>query len=276
MQEPSDLAVVRVRHPLKVRLLRVTRVESVTPYLRRIVLGGDALADFVSASFDDHVKVLFPEPGQDRPNMPTIGPNGFVFADGTSRPAVRDFTPRRFDPQRRELELEFALHDAGPATAWARQAQVGHYLGIGGPRGSRVISAGFDWHVLIGDDTALPAIARRLQELPSTARAIVVVEVDDPSARIDFLATAALDAHWCYRNGSDPNGDPPLLRAVRELQWPQGERVGEGYVWAAGESSVIRAVRQHLLAERGVDKSRLHAAGYWKRGAQGVHESLED
>lgn len=276
MQEPNDLAVVRVRHPLKVRLLRVTRVESVTPHLRRIVLTGEALADFVSASFDDHVKVLFPEPGQDRPNMPTIGPNGFVFADGMQRPVVRDFTPRRFDSELRELELEFALHDAGPATDWARQAQVGQHLGIGGPRGSRVIPAGFDWHVLIGDDTALPAIARRVQELPATARAIVVVEVEDPSARIDFVATAALDAHWCYRSGCDPDGEAPLLRAVRELHWPQAQREGEGYVWAAGESGAIRAVRQHLLAERGVEKSRLHAAGYWKRGAQGVHESLED
>lgn len=276
MQELSDLAVVRVRHPLKVRLLRVTRVESVTPHLRRIVLGGEALADFVSASFDDHIKVLFPEPGQDRPNMPTIGPNGFVYAEGATRPVVRDFTPCRFDPAACELELEFALHDAGPATAWARQAQVGQYLGIGGPRGSRVIPGGFDWHVLIGDDTALPAIARRLRELPATARAIVVVEVEDPSARIDLVATAALDAHWCYRTGSDPDSEPPLLRAVRELRWPQDQRDGEGYVWAAGESGVIRAVRQHLLAERGVDKSRLHAAGYWKRGAQGVHESLED
>lgn len=274
MQEPSDLAVVRVRHPLKVRLLRVNRVESVTPHLRRIVLGGDALADFVSASFDDHVKVLFPEPGQDRPTLPTIGPNGFVYAEGATRPVMRDFTPRRFDNEVCELELEFALHEAGPASDWARQAQVGHYLGIGGPRGSRVIPSGFDWHVLIGDDTALPAIARRLQELPATTRAIVVAEVHDPSARIDFVAAAALEVQWCYRSDCDPNGDAPLLRAVRESRWPQAE--AEGYVWAAGESSAIRAVRQYLLAERGIDKSRLHAAGYWKRGAQGVHESLDD
>lgn len=276
MQESSDLAVVRVRHPLKLRLLRVTRVEAVTPHLRRITLGGDDLADFVSASFDDHVKLFFPAPGQDRPTMPALGPNGAVFADDAPRPVVRDFTPRRFDPDARELELEFALHDAGPATAWARQAQVGHYLGVGGPRGSRVVPLGFDWHVLIGDDTALPAIARRLQELPATARAIVVVEVQDASARIDFVTSAALDVQWCYRSGSDPNGDPPLLRAVRELPWLRSERQGTGYVWAAGESNAIRAVRQHLLTERGIDKSRLHASGYWKRGAQGVHESLED
>lgn len=273
MQETSELAVVRVRHPLKLRLLRVIRVESVTPQLRRVVLADDSLADFVSASFDDHVKVLFPAPGEDRPNMPTLGPNGFVYADGAPRPAVRDFTPRRFDTDARELELEFALHEAGPASDWARQARVGHCLGIGGPRGSRVIPAGYDWHVLIGDDTALPAIARRLRELPAAARAIAVIEVEHADARIDLASAAAVDAHWCYRDYAEADSESPLLRAVRGLRWPQQ---GEGYVWAAGESGAIRAVRQHLLHERGVDKSRLHAAGYWKRGAQGVHEPLED
>ncbi|QQQ00740.1 siderophore-interacting protein [Lysobacter enzymogenes] len=270
----SDLAVVRVRHPLKLRLLRVDRVEPVTPHLLRVVLSGEDLADFVSASFDDHVKVLFPAPGQERPTMPTLGPAGFVFADGVERPPVRDFTPRRFDPAARELELEFALHEAGPASDWARQAQVGDYLGIGGPRGSRVVPAGFAWHLLIGDDTALPAIARRLQELPAAARAIAVLEVEDASARIDFATAASLQAHWRYRSGGDPSAESPLLRAVRELHWPQDGDAG--YVWAAGESGAIRAVRQHLLGERGVDKSRLHAAGYWKRGAPGAHEPLDD
>ncbi|QWP77140.1 siderophore-interacting protein [Lysobacter sp. K5869] len=273
MQETSELAVARVRHALKLRLLRVIRVESVTPQLRRVVLADDSLADFVSASFDDHVKVLFPAPGEERPNMPTLGPSGFVYADDAPRPAVRDFTPRRFDTEARELELEFALHEAGPASDWARQARVGDYLGVGGPRGSRVIPAGYDWHVLIGDDTALPAIARRLQELPAAARAIVAIEVEDSAARIELTSAAALEAHWCYRDYAEPGGDSPLLRTVRGLRWPQD---GAGYVWAAGESGAIRAVRQHLLNERGVDKSRLHAAGYWKRGAQGVHETLED
>lgn len=271
MLETNDLAVVRVRHPLRIRLLRVLRVESVTPQLRRITLGGDELDGFVSASFDDHVKVFFPAPGEEHPTLPEIGPNGAIFRDDVPRPVVRDFTPRRFDPMTGELDLEFALHEAGPATAWAEQAQVGQYLGVGGPRGSRVIPTGFDWHLLIGDDTALPAIARRFEELPAAARAIAVIEVADADARIDFTGAATLQIHWCYRGATAANADT-LLQAVRKLPLPDGE----GYIWAAGESTAIRAVRQHLLSERGIDKSRLHASGYWKRGAQGVHEHLED
>lgn len=271
MQEHIDLAVSRVRHPLKFRLLRVARIRGMTPHLLRVTLTGDDLEDFTSASFDDHVKVFFPAPGEDRPVLPEAGPNGPVFRDDVPRPVARDFTPRRFDRAARELDLEFALHEAGPATEWALQAQVGQYLGVGGPRGSLVIPTGFDWHLLIGDDTALPAIARRLEELPAGTRVAAVLEVADPSARIEFDTAADVHTVWRYREDSPYRGDA-LLQAVRDTYLPEGE----GYVWAAGESATMRAVRYHLCTERGIDKSRIRAAAYWKQGSQAVHENLDD
>jgi NADPH-dependent ferric siderophore reductase len=270
MAEISELAVTRVRHPLKVRLLRVDQVDAVTPSLVRVTFTGEDLADFESASFDDHIKLFFPAPGADCPHMPSLGPQGLIFDPAQPRPVVRDFTPRRFDRATRELVIEFALHEAGPATAWARQARAGQYLGVAGPRGSRVIPAGFDWHLLIGDDTALPAIARRLQELPATVQAIAVIEVADGAARIDLSSAASLHVVWCLREPAGA-GDT-LLQAVRTVPLP----AGEGYVWAAGESGSIRAVRQHLLSERGIDKSRLHASGYWKRGTADVHDHFDE
>ena len=267
----SDLAVTRVRHPLKFRLLQVTRVQPLTPHLIRVTLTGDDLQDFESSSFDDHIKVFFPAPGADRPALPSAGPNGPVFAEDQPRPVARDFTPRRFDRAARELDIEFAMHEAGPAANWAAQAQVGQYLGIGGPRGSLVIPTGFDWHLLIGDETALPAIARRLQELPAGTRVAVVLEVADASARIEFDTQAELHAVWRYRSESPYRG-AALLQAVRDTYLPEGD----GYVWAAGESATMRAVRYHLCTERGVDKSRIRAASYWKQGAEAVHENLDD
>lgn len=268
----NDLAVSRVRHPLKFRLLQVKRVTAVTPHLTRVTLTGDDLHDFVSASFDDHMKVFFPEPGANQPVLPSLGPDGPVFPAGQPRPVARDFTPRRFDAAARELDIEFALHEAGPAATWAAQAEVGQMLGIGGPRGSLVIPTGFDWHLLIGDDTALPAIARRLEELPAGARVAAIVEVADPSAHVDFQTQAELHMIWRYRSDSPFRGEA-LLQAVRETYLPED---GEGYVWAAGESATMRAVRYHLCTERGVDKSRIRAASYWKEGAQAVHETLDD
>lgn len=270
MSEPTELNVVRVRHPLKIRRLQVVRVEELTPGLRRVVLSGDELAGFVSASFDDHVKVFFPQSGEDAPVLPTLGPDGLAYAANAPRPVVRDFTPRSFDAEAGELTIEFALHEAGPATNWAREARAGQYLGIAGPRGSRVIPTGFDWHLLVGDDTALPAIARRLQELPAATQAIAVIEVADAAAHVPLTSAAALRCVWCHRS-KDAQASP-LLDAVRTLRLPEGQ----GYAWAAGESGAIRAVRQHLIGERGLDKSRVHAAGYWKRGATDVHDHFDD
>jgi NADPH-dependent ferric siderophore reductase len=267
-----DLAAYRVRHPLKFRLLQVKQVRALSPHLIRVTFTGDDLHDFVSASFDDHIKVFFPEPGADKPALPEAGPDGPVFPAGQPRPTARDFTPRRFDHDARELDIEFAMHEAGPAANWAAQAKVGQYLGVGGPRGSLVIPTAFDWHLLVGDDTALPAIARRLEELPAGARAAAVIEVADASAQIEFTTRAELHLVWCYRSEAEHRG-AALLQAVRDIYLPED---GEGYVWAAGEAATMRAVRLHLVTERGVHKSRIRAASYWKQGATAVHETLDD
>lgn len=266
----TELAVTRVRHPLKFRLIEVKRTLAVSPHLLRVTFGGDDLADFESASFDDHVKLFFPAPGASRPAMPAAGPDGPVFAEG-ERPLARDFTPRRYDRKAGEIDIEFALHEAGPAAVWAAQAAVGQQLGMGGPRGSFVVPTGFDWHLLVGDETALPAIARRLEELPSTARVFVIAEVAVPAARIDLFSAAHLKTEWRYRSEAAQPG-AALLEALHDWQAPPGE----GYVWAAGEAEMIRAARRYLCDERGIEKHRIRAAIYWKRGATGVHGTIED
>ncbi|WP_338927120.1 siderophore-interacting protein (plasmid) [Mycetohabitans endofungorum] len=270
VQDCPERTVTRVRHPLKFRLLRVQRVRQITPTLVRVTLAGDDLHDFVSASFDDHVKVFFPLPGMDKPLLPTVGPDGVVFLEHHPRSPARDYTPRRYDRQAGELDLEFALHDAGPASAWARQAQPGQWLGVGGPRGSLIIPTGFDWHWLIGDDTALPAIARRLEELPADTRVVTVIEVADAASRIDLKTRAQLHAVWRYRDCAGPGGGA-LLRAVQDTDLP----CGDGYVWVAAEAGIARAVRQYLVEERGVPKSRIRAASYWRRGSAAVHEAID-
>ncbi|HEY9102267.1 siderophore-interacting protein [Chitinimonas sp.] len=266
-----DYTVTRVRHPLKFRLLEVSRIRAITPQLVRITFRGEDLQDFVSASFDDHVKLFFPAPGEDKPLLPEMGPNGLVFPEG-KRPTARDYTPRSYDPVAQELDIEFVLHGEGPATSWAAQAKVGQYLGVGGPRGSLIIPTHFDWHVLIGDESALPAIGRRLEELPAGSIALVVAEVENDAARIDFNSDARVETHWVYRQDRYP-GDPASLEdAVRDLILP----AGEGYVWAAGESAVIQSIRKHLVEDRAIAKSRIRAASYWKQGAVAVHETHED
>ncbi|HSV45569.1 MAG TPA: siderophore-interacting protein, partial [Ramlibacter sp.] len=155
---PPRRRVERVRHELRAREVEVTRIERLSPGFVAITFGADALEGFTSLSFDDHLKFMTP--------------------DGAGEMVRRDYTPRRFDAARRELTIEFALHGHGHASDWARQAAPGQRATVGGPRGSMVIPPDYDWHLLAGDATALPAIHRRLEELPASSRAIVVAQVD--------------------------------------------------------------------------------------------------
>jgi NADPH-dependent ferric siderophore reductase len=262
----------RVRHETRRRHLTVREVQHLTPKMIRVTLGGDDLAGFVSSGFDDHVKVFFPPPGSSELVMPTMGPDGPVFPEGAPRAALRDYTPRRYDPAAGILQLDFVIHDAGPATTWAVHAEPGQPLGVGGPRGSFIIPTQFDWHLLIGDETALPAIGRRLEELPADTRALVVAEVDGPAEEQKLTSAAPFEVIWVHRHTA-PAGDPNLL--LQRLRWVNFP-AGDYFAWVAGETQLARVVRQYLLTERSANKQWVKAAGYWRRGAIGAHDRIED
>jgi NADPH-dependent ferric siderophore reductase len=266
----ADLTPQRVRHPLRFRLLQVSRVERLTPHLVRLTLAGDDLEGFASLGFDDHVKVFFPDPLTGLVAVPTVGTDGPVWPEG-ARPVMRDYTPHHFDPVARTLQLDFALHQpGGPATEWAAQAQVGQTLGVGGPRGSLVIPTGFDWHLLIGDDTALPAIARRLAELPTGARAEVLLEVEGPEDHVALPSSAALAVQWVHRSGVDAQA-LPLLDALRRTVMP----AGVFHSWIACESTQAKALRAYLATECRANPQWIRASSYWRRGSADAHESLD-
>lgn len=240
---PTLRRVERVRHELRRRELQVCEVQPLGPRFVAVSFTGEALDDFVSLSFDDHVKFLFTAAGGD-----TIG---------------RDYTPRRFDRQRRRLTIEFALHGHGPAADWARMARVGQPVVVGGPRGSMIVPVDYDWHLLAGDSSALPAIHRRLDELPSTTRAVVLLQAGDDDRR-PLASAAALDVHWL------PDADA-WAAALRSLQRPPGE----GYVWCAGEASLMARARQIVLTDWRHPREHMRVAAYWKRGAAAHHERLD-
>jgi NADPH-dependent ferric siderophore reductase len=272
MTQTTERTARRIRHESKTRLLQVREVSRITPKMVRIVVAGEALAGFVSAAYDDHVKLFFPQPGQDKPVLPTPSPNGPVYPEGALRPAARDYTPRRYDAAANTLTIDFVIHGDGPATQWAAQALPGSFLGVGGPRGSFVVPDDFDWYLLAGDETALPAIGRRLEELLAGTRAIVIVEVENSAEEQRFDTRARLETHWLHRDGAEPGNHLLLQRAIAELSLPPGE----GYVWVAAEASVAKSLRRHLVDVRGLRKDRVKAAAYWKRGAVAVHETYDD
>lgn len=244
MNTSTERRVQRVRHELKRRHLTVTQVDPLSPHVRRITFTGESLADFVSASFDDHVKLM-------------------LNAD-SDQPVMRDYTPRHFDTAARTLSIEFDLHGSGPAAQWAAQAQPGQSVMVGGPRGSFIVPTDYDWHLLVGDDTALPAIQRRLEELPAGTHALVVALVADAAERPTLRSAAPLSVHWA-------STEADLLAAVNALPLP----AGEGYAWAAGEARLMAELRRQLVGPKGLSPQHMRVAAYWKRGASAHHENLE-
>lgn len=264
-----ELVAQRVRHPLRFRQLQVSQVARLTPHLVRITLVGDDLEGFVSLGFDDHVKLFFPDAVTGVLALPTVGTEGPVWPEG-SRPTMRDYTPHHFDPVARTLQIDFALHQpGGPATEWAAQAQVGQTLGVGGPRGSLIVPTGFDWHLLMGDDTALPAMARRLAELPAGARAEVLIEVEGPADHIALPSAATLAVQWVHRSSAGADA-LPLLDALRRTQMP----TGVFHSWIACESAQAKALRAYLTTECLANPQWIRASSYWRRGSADAHESL--
>ena len=246
----------RVRHQLRRRTLTIKQVDRIAAHMIRVTLTGD-LEGFSSLGFDDHIKLFFPD--------------GTLDAAGTSNTLSRDFTPRRHDAAANILEIDFALHDAGPATRWAAQAKPGDALNIGGPRGSFIIPTDFGWHLLVGDETALPAISRRLAELPANARVLVVGEIDGPADQVAFATKADATVIWAHRNGAAAGESDVLAKTLATLKFPSSDY----YAWVACESLTAKALRQQLIADHGANPKWMRAAGYWRRGAVAIHDVFE-
>lgn len=242
----------RVRHETRRRTLTVASLTRLTPKMLRIGFTSPELADFESSAPDDHVKLFLP-----------AGPSG--------EPCMRDYTPRAFDRATGSLSIDFALHEAGPATAWALAARVGDRLEIGGPRGSTIVPDDFDWRLLISDETGLPAIGRWLEELGPGIPVTTLVVVDDMAEAQRIETRAAWTAHWVCR-GEEPGDDAErLLRAARTLAFPPGD----GFIWIAAEAKVAKALRRYFSEERQHPLTWMRASGYWSRGRSGAHETLD-
>lgn len=267
----SPRAPQRIRLPLRFRKVQVTATEKFATSFIRITLGGTDLEGFESPGFDDHVKLIFPDVTTGELRVPELGPTGPVWPEGP-KPVMRDYTPRFFDGTAKTLVIDFALHEAGPATAWAINAKAGDWLGIGGPKGSFLVPTDYDFHLLAGDETAVPAIARRLEELPATTRAIALIEVDNVGDEIPLTSAAQLEIIWCYRKGAAAGTTSAIKDALETLALPSGD----GYAWIACETKAARAIRSYLVKERNLNAKGVKAAGYWQLGAAIADEGADD
>lgn len=255
--------------------VEVCGVEDVTAHLRRVAFTAPDLDEMASGGFDQRVKLFFPLPGQERPVVP-VGRDWFRdyrAIPQCERPPIRTYTVRSFDRARRTVWIEFVLHDhgAGPAAEWVARARAGDRLALLAPNARRSPTSGWefappqhaDHSLLVGDEAALPAIGAILDDLAPHQRATVFLEVGGPQDVPPLHSPARVRVRYVYRGGAAAGNPRLLLEAVREAELP-GER---RYAWLAGESAMIRAVRRHLVRERGMPKSDIYFSGYWKLGS---------
>jgi NADPH-dependent ferric siderophore reductase len=223
----------------------------------RVTLGGNGLAGFGGDGPDRRIKMFFPVPGQDRPAVPRATSGGPLWPAGEARPAIRTYTVRRFDAAAGELDVDFVLHEGhGPAAAWARDARPGSWVGVSEPGGRYEPDPAAQFHVVIGDETALPAVATVLEALPAGVPALAFLEVAD--AGEEQQLPGAAEIRWVHRGQREPG--VPLAEAVRAAEFPAGH--GQG--WLSGETTCVKDLRRHLLDTRGLDRRRVYATGYWR------------
>ncbi|MBN9790637.1 siderophore-interacting protein [Pseudonocardia sp. TMWB2A] len=245
------------------RLLQVARTERVTPGMVRVTLTGEELAGFPGHGPDRRIKMFFPVEGQERPAVPRASTGGPVWPAGEARPAIRTYTVRRFAPDaggHGELDVDFVVHAGhGPAAAWAVSAAPGDWVGVSEPGGRWEPDPAAAHHLVIGDESALPAIATVCETLAEDAPGVpvrVVAEVADAGEEQTLPGDVAVT--WVHR-GDAPAGEP-LVAAVRAAQLPDGR----GQAWLSGESAAVKELRAHLLGERGFDRRAVYATGYWR------------
>jgi len=235
----------------------VLRITALTPRMRRVTVGGDALRGYVhTGHFDEHCQVWFPRPGETNVEIP-------AEAGGSRQPPLaRIFTVRRCDPAAGEVDIDFFLHEGGIATPWVRNAKPGDPFVLTDSHGHDIVPEDTDWRFFVGDSTALPAIGLMLEQRPSEARTTVIGIVPDDAERQALAPAAGVDLRWVV--AATP---AQIVSATLDAFEAFDRPAGNGYFWIGGEATAARTIRRALRAA-GVKSSRFSATGYWRTNAE--------
>nr|WP_255327301.1 siderophore-interacting protein [Micromonospora sp. CNB394] len=263
MRNGHDERLTRARdvdRPLGLRELVILHRSPLTPAMMRITLGGPAACRLRESPARRARQAGLPGSGH-RPDPPA-GPRRRPVTVAAAVSLGREYTVRRFDPLRGELDIDVVLHGSGLGSDWARQAPPGSTIWVVGPRPARIIPAEFGHHVLLGDETALPAITRWLENLPPSARAVAAIEVGGPDDEQDVSVPAGSTLTWLHRQGA-PAGTTGLLAGFAEtIPLTTGTHT---FVFAAGEAETLKPVRA-WVRRHGIGPDQSTISGYWRRG----------
>lgn len=266
--------IPRVRRPRGRRMIRleVRDAVRVSPSFRRITLGGPGLDGFRSDGRDHTVRLFFPRDGQDGLWLPSLQNDAWMaetlLQPPSRRPWVRSYTVREHRPGERELDIEFVLHgDHGPGSGWAARARPGDPAGVFEEGYGYLPPEGGGRQLLVGDESALPAVLAILSSAPDDLTGHAFLEVPETAdVRDDVEHPEGVEVTWLPRDGSGTVPGALALDAVRAAP----DLGPLTYAWVAGEAKLATGVRRHLVGERGVGKKAVGFHGYWRHGRASI------
>lgn len=239
----------------------VTAVENVTLHMRRVKVSCADVTAFIGG--DIHVRILVPPKGR-QPVWPGYREDGRIaWPEGEDELLVRAYTIRAIDVERRELWIDFLQHPLSgiktPGADFARDCRPGDRLALLGPGGGGLPA--MDRILMVGDESALPAIARIAAEVPAGTRMQAIIEVEDAGEEQPLLTAGSIDIRWLHRKdyGVDARG------TLAETAKAAIESIGnDAFVWVACEKETVRSVRA-FLKSRKHNRKAMYVAWYWER-----------
>lgn len=235
----------------------------ISPNVVRVTIGGDQLRSWRHLGFDQWFRLALPSADHTRYDnlADTFGLAGYLkylTLPRATRPMIRNYTVREFRPADLELDVDFVVHGSGIAGPWAASLPLGAPVGLI-DQGCGFVQRDAAYTLLIGDESALPAVAGILRDLPRDARGHALVELADLDDRQQVDAPAGFEMHWIVRRAGEPAGRGTIDH-LRALSLPSGSV----NAFAAGESKLATGVRRHLVNDRGVPKGNVTFCGYWR------------
>ncbi|MCR3725254.1 NADPH-dependent ferric siderophore reductase [Streptomyces umbrinus] len=265
----------RIQRPRQRRMLSLTvqGSEQPSPHFMTVTLGGEDIQHLEQSGFDQAGRLFFADPDDDAAKVFLPSSERWILQltlqGGKQRPRVRTYSIRRFQPEASAFDIEISLHEvdtasaAAPGTRWALAAEPGTEVAFLDEGHSYAPDPGAAWQLLVGDESALPAILAILEQSAANLPAEVFLEVPSPEdIRSDIQAPPGSIVHWLPRTDADTKPGALALDAVKQARLPEGRF----YTFTAGESSLATGIRRHLVGERGVVKSDISFRGYYSHG----------
>lgn len=256
-------AVRPPRRPKPPVLLEVVATRRLSPHMVRVTLGGEGFSDYQDKdATDKYIKLMFADPALGL-EMPYDMEKLRETLPPERMPVRRTYTVRSVDPEAGTLDVDFVVHgEDGLAGPWAANAQPGDLVTFGGPGGMFLPDPAADWHLLAGDESAIPAISSALEAMPVDASGLVILEVAGPEDEIPLTAPEGFEVRWLHRGGPFSPESTRLAHTIIETPW----REGVVQVFAHGEREMVKDLRRYLADVRGVNRKQMSLSAYWAYG----------